>query len=92
MQSQNRLFDDFVKVMNGAAGTIAGMTREAQTAMQERAREWIGGLDMVGREEFEALKLRVEALEAALAAAAPKSAAGAQRPRRKPGAAGEGAA
>jgi BMFP domain-containing protein YqiC len=86
MQSQNRLFDDFVKVMNGAAGTIAGMTREAQTAMQERAREWIGGLDMVSREEFEALKLRVEALEAALAAAAAKPAPAASRPRRKPGA------
>ena len=56
MQSQNRLFDDFVKVMNGAAGTIAGMTREAQAAMQERAREWIGGLDLVCREEFEAVK------------------------------------
>lgn len=83
MQSQNRLFDDFVKVMNGAAGTIAGMTREAQAAMQERARDWIGGLDMVSREEFEALKLRVEVLEAALAAAAgPGSAA---RPRKKPG-------
>ena len=84
MQSQNRMFDDFVKVMNGAAGTIAGMTREAQAAMQERAREWIGGLDMVGREEFEALKLRVEALEAALAAAA-KPAPAASRPRKKPG-------
>ncbi len=56
MQSQNKLFDDFVKVMNGAAGTIAGMTREAQAAMQERAREWIGGLDLVTREEFEAVK------------------------------------
>ena len=56
MQSQNRLFDDFVKVMNGAAGTIAGMTREAQSAMQERARDWIGGLDLVSREEFEAVK------------------------------------
>ena len=56
MQSQNRLFDDFVKVMNGAAGPIAGMTREAQAAMQERAREWIGGLDLVTREEFEAVK------------------------------------
>jgi BMFP domain-containing protein YqiC len=91
MQSQNRLFDDFVKVMNGAAGTIAGMTREAQAAMQERAREWIGGLDLVGREEFEALKLRVEALEAAVAAAAAKPAPTARRPRRKPGA-GEGGA
>ncbi|HYI48747.1 MAG TPA: accessory factor UbiK family protein [Allosphingosinicella sp.] len=56
MQSQNRLFDDFVKVMNGAAGTIAGMTREAQAAMQERARGWIGGLDLVSREEFESVK------------------------------------
>ena len=56
MQSQNRLFDDFVKVMNGAAGTIAGMTREAQAAMQDRARDWIGGLDLVSREELEAVK------------------------------------
>lgn len=91
MQSQNRLFDDFVKVMNGAAGTIAGMTREAQSAMQERAREWIGGLDMVSREEFDALKLRVEALEAALAAAETAQPAPAPRGRKKPGA-GEAAA
>ena len=91
MQSQNKLFDDFVKVMNGAAGTIAGMTREAQAAMQERAREWIGGLDLVSRDEFEALKLRVEALEQALAekAAAP---AGPARPRRRRAGAGKGAA
>jgi BMFP domain-containing protein YqiC len=90
MQSQNRLFDDFVKVMNGAAGTIAGMTREAQSAMQDRARDWIGGLDMVSREEFEAakaiaaaareesqaLRARVEALEAAVASKAARPTAG----------------
>ena len=95
MQSQNRIFDDFVKVMNGAAGTLAGMTREAQTAMQERMREWVGGLDLVSREEFDAvkamaaaareesqaLKARVEALEAALAGSAAKAGA---KPRRKP--------
>jgi BMFP domain-containing protein YqiC len=75
MQSQNRLFDDFVKVMNGAAGTIAGMTREAQGAMQDRMREWVGGLDLVSREEFEAVKAMAvaareqnEALVARLAA------------------------
>jgi BMFP domain-containing protein YqiC len=82
MQSENRLFDDFVKVMNGAAGTLAGMTREAESAMRERMREWIGGLDMVSREEFEAVKAiavagreenqalraRIEKLEAAGAA------------------------
>lgn len=56
MQSQNKLFDDLVKVLNGAAGTVAGMSREANAAMQERAREWIGGIDMVSREEFEAVK------------------------------------
>ena len=87
MQSQNKLFDDFVKVMNGAAGTIAGMTREAQASMQERAREWIGGLDMVSREEFEAVKAMAvaareqnEALERRIAAlegaAAPASGRG----------------
>jgi BMFP domain-containing protein YqiC len=79
MQSENRLFDDFVKVMNGAAGTLAGMTREAESAFRERMREWIGGLDMVSRDEFEAvkaiavaareenhtLKIRLDALEAA---------------------------
>ena len=56
MQSENRLFDDFVKMMNGAAGTFAGMTREAEAGLRERAREWVGGMDMVSREEFEAVK------------------------------------
>ncbi|WP_294260833.1 accessory factor UbiK family protein [uncultured Sphingomonas sp.] len=81
MQTENRLFDDFAKILNGAAGTIAGMGREAESAARERAREWIGGLDFVSRDEFEAvkamaaaardendaLKARIEALEAKLA-------------------------
>ena len=89
MQSENRLFDDFVKVLNGAAGTMAGMGREAESAFRDRMRDWVGGLDMVSREEFEAmkaiaiaareestaLKSRVEALEAAAAV----------KPKRKPG-------
>jgi BMFP domain-containing protein YqiC len=88
MQSENRLFDDFVKVLNGAAGTFAGMTREAESGFRERAREWIGGLDMVGRDEFEAvkaiavaareenqaLKARLDALEGRSAPAAAPSA------------------
>ncbi|HEX8668564.1 MAG TPA: accessory factor UbiK family protein [Allosphingosinicella sp.] len=56
MQSENRIFDDLVKVMNGAAGTIAGMTREAENAFRDRMRDWVGGLDMVTREEFDAVK------------------------------------
>ena len=87
MQSQNRMFDDFVKMMNGAAGTFAGMSREAEGAFRDRVRDWIGGLDMVGRDEFEAVKAiavaareeaqalraRIEALEAANAPAARRS-------------------
>ncbi len=56
MQSENRLFDDFVKMMNGAAGTLAGMGREAEASVKERAKEWISGMDFVSREEFEAVK------------------------------------
>ena len=56
MQSENRVFDDVVKVLNGAAGTLAGMGREAEAGARSRAREWIGGLDFVSRDEFEAVK------------------------------------
>lgn len=82
MQSENRVFDDIVKVLNGAAGTLAGVGREAGSGARERAREWLGGLDFVSREEFDAvkamaavardendvLKARLDALEAKLAA------------------------
>ncbi|MGN6818428.1 MAG: accessory factor UbiK family protein [Sphingomonas sp.] len=86
MQSENRMFDDLVKFVNGAAGTLAGMGREAEAATRERAKEWIGGLDFVSRDEFEAvkamaaaardeadaLKARLDALEAkAMAPAQP---------------------
>ncbi|WHU05032.1 MULTISPECIES: accessory factor UbiK family protein [unclassified Sphingomonas] len=87
MQTDNRLFDDFVKFVNGAAGTLAGVARETEGAARERAREWIGGMDFVSREEFEAVKAmavaardeneslaaRLAALESQLAAA-PKAA------------------
>jgi BMFP domain-containing protein YqiC len=56
MQSENKLFDDFVKMMNGAAGTFAGMGREAQSSAREKMREWVGGMDFVSRDEFEAVK------------------------------------
>jgi len=56
MQSENRLFDDFAKVLNGAAGTLAGVGREAEQSAKSRVREWVGGLDFVSREEFETVK------------------------------------
>ena len=91
MQSQNRIFDDLVKMMNGVAGTMAGVGREAEGSMRETMREWVGGMDFVARDEFDAvkamavaardendaLKKRIEALEAAARkpAKAPKAGA-----------------
>lgn len=56
MQSENRIFEDLTRMLNGAAGTFAGMTREAQAGLQERVRDWVGGMDLVSRDEFEAVK------------------------------------
>ncbi|MBV1918612.1 MAG: accessory factor UbiK family protein [Sphingomonadaceae bacterium] len=78
MQSENPLIADFVKLMNSAAGTVAGMGREARESAREHFKESMGGLDFVSREEFgavkdmaakareenEALKARIDALEA----------------------------
>lgn len=79
MQTENRFFDDLSRMLSGAAGTFAGMTREAEAGFRERAREWIGGMNFVTRDEFEVVKAmataardeadtlraRLEALEAA---------------------------
>lgn len=56
MQSENRIFDDLAKMINGIAGTVAGAGREAEAAMRERAKEFVGRMDFVSREEFEAVK------------------------------------
>lgn len=69
MQSQNKFFEDLSKALNGAAGTFAGMAREAQGAARERAKEFVGGMDFVSRDEFETLKDQVAALRAELEAA-----------------------
>ena len=56
MQSENPLVSDFVKMMNSAAGTFAGMTREAREAAREKMKGAFGGMDFVTREEFDAVK------------------------------------
>ena len=96
MQSENKLFDDFVKMVNGMAGTFAGMGREAESSAREKMREWMAGADFVGRDEFEAVKAMAavardenEALKARIAAleakAAGAPAAATAKPKRKPG-------
>jgi BMFP domain-containing protein YqiC len=88
MQNQGKFFDDLAKVLNGAAGTFAGMAREAQSSAREKARDFVAG-DFVSREEFEtvkdmlanaraeitALKTRIDVMEATSAAVAAAPAA-----------------
>jgi BMFP domain-containing protein YqiC len=78
MQSENPFIADFVKLMNSAAGTLAGVGREARDSARERFKEFMGEMDFVSREEFDAvkemasrardeadsLKVRIAALEA----------------------------
>jgi BMFP domain-containing protein YqiC len=56
MQSENPFVADFVKLMNSAAGTLAGMGREARDSARERFKEFMGEMDFVSREEFDAVK------------------------------------
>ncbi len=88
MQTENRFFADLSKLVNGAAGTLAGVGREAESATRERAREWIGGLDFVSRDEFEAVKAmaaaardEADALKARLDALEAKTAKPARAPK-----------
>lgn len=94
MQSENRFFDDLGRIINGAAGTLAGMGREFEANARERAKEWIGGQDFVSRDEFEAVKAlaaaareEVEVLKARLAALEAEKGSGkpAAPPRRRKG-------
>ena len=94
MQSENKMFDDFVKMVNGFAGTMAGMGREAESSAREKMREWMAGSDFVGRDEFEAVKAMAvaardenEALKARIVALEAKAGGAAKAaPRAKPGA------
>src|SRR5580765_4876268 len=86
MQSENKMFDDFVKMVNGFAGTFAGMGREAEASAREKMREWMAGADFVGRDEFEAVKAMAaaardenEALKARVAALETKAGGTAKR-------------
>ncbi|HMI21229.1 MAG TPA: accessory factor UbiK family protein [Sphingomonas sp.] len=82
MQTENKFFEDLVKMANGFAGTMAGVGREAETNAREKFKSWIGGVDFVSREEFEAVKAMAAAarddvavLKAELAAARDKGSA-----------------
>lgn len=55
-QTNNRLLDEFAKLMTDAAGAAQGMRREMETLMRAQGERIIGSMDLVQREEFEAVK------------------------------------
>jgi len=70
-QTSNRFFDEMARLMNDAAGVASGMRREFETVVRNQADRILRDLDVVKREEFEAVKERIAALEGKLAGAQP---------------------
>ena len=89
VQTTNRFFDEVARLMNDAAGVATGVRREFETLFRSQAERILRDLDVVQREEFEAvkemarlareeneaLKLRVASLETALGGAKPSAGA-----------------
>ena len=56
MQTRNRFFDDLAKVANSAAGTFAGLKDEIEAMVRQRVESFLGDMQLVSREEFDAVK------------------------------------
>ncbi|RKT32812.1 BMFP domain-containing protein YqiC [Roseovarius halotolerans] len=79
MQTRNKVLDDISQLMTNAMGVAQGAREEAETAMKSMIDRWLADRDFVTREEFdavramaqkareenEALKARLDALESA---------------------------
>ena len=55
-QTSNRFFDEIGRLMNDAAGAAQGVKREVDTVVRNQAEKILRDLDIVKREEFEAVK------------------------------------
>jgi len=55
-QTSNRFFDEIARLMNDAAGAASGVKREVETVVRSQAERILRDLDLVKREEFEAVK------------------------------------
>lgn len=56
MQTQSSVFDDLARLMTGAMGMAQGMGDEARSFMRSQADRFVAEMDLVGRDEFEAVK------------------------------------
>lgn len=59
-QSSNRLFDELAKVMTDAAGAAQGVRREVEALVRSQADRMMAEMDVVRREEFEAVREMAE--------------------------------
>jgi BMFP domain-containing protein YqiC len=89
VQTTGRIYDEFARLMNDAAGVAQGVRREFDTVLRTQAERILRDLDVVHREEFEAVKemarlareenealrARIAALEAKLTATSPPGSA-----------------
>jgi BMFP domain-containing protein YqiC len=87
MQTDNRFLDDLAKVASGALGSVSGVKHEVEMRIQQQLERLLGRMNLVSRDEFEAMKavaqaareaqirleVRVLSLEARLAGAATAS-------------------
>jgi len=55
-EGSNRIFDDFGRLMNDAAAMADGVRREAETAFKGQMERFVNDLELVKREDFEALR------------------------------------
>ena len=56
MQTENRLLDDLARMANGALNTLSGLRDEIESRVRERVERMLADMDMVPREEFEAVR------------------------------------
>lgn len=55
MQTTGKFFDDFAKMAGGAMGTLGGMKEEAEAAIRQRLERILADMDVVPRDEFDAM-------------------------------------
>jgi BMFP domain-containing protein YqiC len=65
MQTENRLLDDLARMANGALNTLSGLREEIESRVRERVERMLADMDMVPREEFEAVKAMAQKARAA---------------------------
>lgn len=61
MQTENRLLDDLAKVATGAIGSLSGVRHEVEGRLQQQLERLVGRMNLVSREEFEAIRAVAQA-------------------------------